>query len=63
MSLNHHHRHKPRSSGLREALRNNITNWNQPLPFHVKVSKFVKNSWIKVSTGSTCCGHEGEPGC
>jgi hypothetical protein len=61
MSSDHHR--KPRSPGLRQRLRNNITNWNQPLPFHVKVSKLVKNLWTKVSTGSTCCGHEGEPGC
>ena len=61
MSSDHHR--KPRSPGLRQELRNNITNWNQPLPFHVKVSKLVKNLWAKVSTGSTCCGYDGEPGC
>ncbi len=57
------HHHEPRSQGLRATLRNNITNWNQPLPFHVKVNKLVRNLWIKVSTGSECCGHDGEPGC
>lgn len=61
MSRDHHR--KPRSPGLRKALGNNITNWNQPLSFRVKVSKLVKNLWIRVTTGSTCCGHDGEPGC
>jgi hypothetical protein len=61
--MSHDHDHEPRSPGLRQGLRNSITNWNQPLPFRVKVSKLVRNLWIKVSTGSTCCGHEGEPGC
>jgi hypothetical protein len=57
-----HSHHKP-EPGLGERLRNNITNWNQPLPFHVKVNKFARNFWIKISTGSSCCGHDGEPGC
>ena len=57
------HRRKAQPLGLRAALRNNITNWNQPLPFRVKVNKLVKNLWIRVATGSTCCGHAGEPGC
>jgi hypothetical protein len=61
MSRDHHR--KPRSPGLRQGLRNNITNWNQPLPFRVKVSKLVKNLWIKAVTGSTCCGHADELGC
>ena len=63
MSLNHHHHHNPRPSGLRQALRNNITNWNQPMPFHIKVTKLIKNLRIRVVTGSSCCGHAGEPGC
>jgi hypothetical protein len=61
--MSHDHDRKPRSPGLRQGLRNNITNWNQPLPFRVKVSKLVKNLWIRAVTGSTCCGHDGEPGC
>jgi len=61
MCANHHH--QSHSAGLRVALRNNITNWNQPLPFHVKVSKTIRNLWIRAATGSTCCGHAGEPGC
>ncbi len=48
---------------LRASLRNSVTNWNQPLPLRVKLSKLVSNMWIKVSTGSSCCGHPGEPGC
>ena len=57
------HQHQPHAPGLRQALRNNLTNWNQPLPLHVKVRKLARNMWIRVSTGSTCCGHDGEPGC
>ena len=48
---------------LREGIRNALTNWDQPLPFRVKVAKTARNLWIRVSTGSTCCGHDGEPGC
>ena len=57
--------HQPKRSSPRihEKLGNNITNWNQPLPFHVKVNKLARNMWIKITTGSTCCGHDGEPGC
>lgn len=54
---------KMRSPGFRAALRNTITNWDQPLPFSTKVRMLVKNLWIRASTGSTCCGHPGEPGC
>ena len=61
MCANHHH--PSHSAGLRAALRNNISNWNQPLPFHAKVSKTIRNLWIRAATGSTCCGHAGEPGC
>ncbi len=54
---------KPRGPGLLTLLRNSITNWNQPLPFRVKITKLVRNMWIKAATQSSCCGHAGEPGC
>lgn len=28
-----------------------------------KMRLLVKNQMIKARTGSTCCGHPGEPGC
>ena len=55
--------HKPNSPGMRVGWRNAVTNWNQPLPFRVKASKLLRNLWIRVATGATCCGHDGEPGC
>ncbi len=57
------HDHKPQSPGFRIGLRNAITNWNQPLPTSVKLRMLSRNLWIRVSTGSSCCGHDGEPGC
>jgi hypothetical protein len=53
----------PEQRSWKVGLRNAFTNWDQPLPFRVKVSKTLQNVWIRVSTGSTCCGHDGEPGC
>jgi hypothetical protein len=51
------------AEGWRVGLRNALTNWNQPLPFPVKVAKAVRNLWTRFALGSTCCGHDGEPGC
>jgi hypothetical protein len=33
------------------------------MPLGRKLRLLFRNNWIKVSTGSTCCGHPGEPGC
>jgi hypothetical protein len=52
--------HQPRRRG---SPRDFITNWQQPLPLRTKVRLTARNMWIRVSTGSTCCGHDGEPGC
>jgi hypothetical protein len=43
--------------------RASLQNLRQPMPLRRKLSLFVTNTWRKVSTGSTCCGHPGEPGC
>ena len=40
-----------------------LENLRQPMPWRRKLSLLVRNEWRKVSTGSTCCGHPGEPGC
>jgi hypothetical protein len=47
----------------REGLRNFLSNWDQPLPWHVKLAKAVRNFWIRATTPALCCGHAGEPGC
>ena len=56
-------KHSRIPTNVRDGLRNALTNWDQPLPFHVKVTKLIRNLWIRASTQSTCCGHDGEPGC
>jgi hypothetical protein len=39
-------------------------NWdNSDLPFLEKLAVAARNQAIKVATGSSCCGHHGEPGC
>jgi hypothetical protein len=56
--------HKPQPpADLRTALRNSFTNWNQPLPTRTKLRMLTRNLWIRARTRSTCCGHDGEPGC
>jgi hypothetical protein len=56
--------HRPRApANWREGLQNFFSNWNQPLPLHVKLSKAARNFWIRARLGSNCCGHDGEPGC
>ena len=56
-------KHRHPSGGWSVGLRNALTHWDQPLPFHMKVVKTARNLWIRVATQSTCCGHDGEPGC
>ena len=39
-------------------------NWrNSDLPFLQKLAVTARNQAIKIATGSSCCGHHGEPGC
>ena len=40
-----------------------LTNMGAPLPLPQKLGLVVRNNWIKLRTGSTCCGHPGQPGC
>jgi hypothetical protein len=40
-----------------------FTNLGAPIPWHRKLTLLVRNNWIKIRTGSSCCGHLGEPGC
>jgi hypothetical protein len=56
--------HKPHApANQRMAIQNAISNWNQPLPFRTKVRLAARNYWLRVKNRSTCCGHDGEPGC
>jgi hypothetical protein len=47
----------------RPSLRAVVTNMRGPMPLGRKVGLLIRNNWIKVRTGSNCCGHYGEPGC
>jgi len=41
-----------------------LANWkNSDLPFLQKLAVTMRNQAIKIATGSSCCGHHGEPGC
>jgi hypothetical protein len=48
-----------RSGG--NAFFSNFTSYDAP--FATKVRLALANSWRKVSTGSSCCGNLGQPGC
>ncbi len=51
----------PRTWG--EGLRNFFSNWDQPLPFHVKLGMATRNFWLRLQRGANCCGNDGQPGC
>jgi hypothetical protein len=56
--------HKPQApTDWRVGLRNGFSNWNQPLPTRTKLRMLARNLWIRARTRSSCCGHDGEPGC
>jgi hypothetical protein len=40
-----------------------LQNLRQPMPLGRKIKLVLKNTWIKISHRSDCCGHYGEPGC
>jgi hypothetical protein len=40
-----------------------LQNLRQPMPLGRKLRLFFRNNWIKIRTGSGCCGNYGEPGC
>ena len=40
-----------------------LTNMQVPMPWQRKLGLLVRNNWLKIRTGSSCCGHPGEPGC
>jgi len=48
----------------RGSLRGVITNWREYDGSTLeKLRLYARNSWIKLRTRSSCCGHHGEPGC
>jgi hypothetical protein len=47
----------------RPSLKAFFTNMQAPMPLRTKVWLLARNNWTKVSTGSSCCGNFGEPGC
>lgn len=48
---------------MKRQPRDFLTNMHVEMPLWRKLRLAARNTWIKVSTGSTCCGHPGEPGC
>jgi len=57
----HPHQHAERA---RPSLRAIFSNWRRSdAPFLVKVGMVLRNNWIKIRRGSSCCGHHGEVGC
>jgi hypothetical protein len=44
-------------------IRDAITNWQVPLPWHTKLRLAIRNVAIKLVNRQSCCGHPGEPGC
>lgn len=52
------HDHDDRSSASAA-----LENLRQPMPLGRKIRLFFHNNWIKLRTGSSCCGNHGEPGC
>ncbi len=53
----------PRRRPFREYVSSFLTNMDQPMPAHEKVSKLTRNLWRRVVLRQTCCGNHGEPGC
>ena len=47
----------------RASLRDTIANLRQPMPLGRKLRLFLQNIWVRISTGSRCCGNFGQPGC
>ena len=47
----------------RPTLKAFFTNMQAPMPLTRKLWLVARNNWIKIRTGSSCCGNFGEPGC
>ncbi len=40
-----------------------LANLLQPMPLGLKLRLLARNTWLKIRNRSSCCGHDGEPGC
>lgn len=47
----------------RGSLQEILENLRLPMTFGGKLHLILRNNWIKIRTGSSCCGNHGEPGC
>lgn len=48
----------------RPSIRDLFANFNDyDAPLATKLRMAMANNWKKVSTGSSCCGNHGQPGC
>jgi hypothetical protein len=48
----------------RPSVRDFFANWREhDAAWPTKTRLAARNYWSKLRTASTCCGHEGEPGC
>jgi hypothetical protein len=47
----------------RRTASESLENLRQPMPLKQKLRLILRNNWIKIRTGSSCCGNHGEPGC
>lgn len=46
-----------------KSLRAVFTNMAVPIPLTLKLYMVLRNGGRRIVTGSSCCGHPGEPGC
>jgi len=47
----------------RPDLKDFFTNLHVDMPLKKKIWLILRNNFKKITTGSNCCGHPGEPGC
>jgi len=59
-----HHHGEGEKSKFRPSIQAVFSNWNRSEePFLFKLGMVLRNNWIKLRRGSSCCGHHGEVGC
>jgi len=61
MSQHHHHHEHDHYRPSLGAFFNNFRTYDAP--FLQKLAMAAKNTLYKIRTNSSCCGHDGEPGC
>lgn len=64
MSGHHGHDHEHDHHHGRSSFGAMVSNWREyDAPFLTKLRLAARNNWIKLRTGSSCCGNHGQPGC